>query len=93
MEKPNIESVLIGQLAKGRGCTIDDVQIELEQTGGIDSLEGLELAVEAERTFGISISDNELSEACRSIPDLARLVRSKIRLDGKEGSEKCRNDE
>ena len=87
MEQRDIESILVGRLAKERDCSIEEVRIELEGIGGIDSLEGLALAMEAERTFGISIPDNELEVACRSIPDLARLVWSKISLDSKEGGE------
>ncbi|MGH2559485.1 MAG: phosphopantetheine-binding protein [Thermomicrobiales bacterium] len=44
----------------------------------VDSLEGLELAMAAERTFDISISDDELSSAIRSVPSLIRLVHSKM---------------
>lgn len=85
LTQPDVESVLIGQLARNRDCATDDVLVEMERTGGIDSLEGLELAMEAERTFGIKISDGELSKACRSIPDLAALVRSKLSVSDKRG--------
>jgi len=78
LAQPDVESVLIEQLAKNRDCTSDDVVHDLEVSGGIDSLEGLELAMKAEQTFGIKISDDELAKACRSIPDLAALIRSKL---------------
>jgi acyl carrier protein len=83
----DVESILIDRLAKGRDCSADDVKIELEQTGKIDSLEGLVLAIEAERTYGISIPDEELEVACRSIPDWVQLIRSKLQPEGGGGEQ------
>ena len=85
LSQAEVESVLIDQLARSRAVARDEVLLEMERTGGIDSLEGLELAMEAERAFKIKISDDELEVACRSIPELATLVRSKLRADGEEG--------
>ena len=80
MNDANVQKTFIAQLSASRGASIDEVLEELERTGGaIDSLEGLELAIEAERTFGVTISDKELSSGiCRSIPDLVACVRSKL---------------
>jgi acyl carrier protein len=80
LDEPDVEATLIEQLARNRGCTTDEVRLELERRGGIDSMDGLVLAIAAERTFGISISDDELERSCRSFPDLVGLVRSKLRM-------------
>lgn len=78
MNDSDVEAILISQLAASRGVTQDEVLLELERSGSIDSLEGVELIIEAERTFGISIKDRELSSAvCQSIPRLVALVQSK----------------
>lgn len=76
----DVEDSMITQLAVSRSISRDEVVLELERAGGvIDSFEGLELAIEAEQTFGVSISDTELSSGiCRSIPELAACVRSKL---------------
>lgn len=75
-----VKEALIHQLSTSRGVLRDEIVEELGRTGGIiDSLEGLELAIEAERTFGVTISDKELSSGiCRSIPYLVACVRSKL---------------
>ncbi len=83
----DVEAILIAQLATNRGATGEEVRLELARTGAIDSLEGLELAIEAERTFGISVSDDELSSVCRSIPDMVGLVRSKLASAGEAEGE------
>ena len=86
MTGTDVESVLITQLAKSRDSTLEDVLRELEQFGVIDSLEGVELVAEAEMQFGISISDSELSsDVCRSVPALAKLVRSKLSPNSEVG--------
>jgi acyl carrier protein len=79
VSSPDVESVLIGYLAESRGSTRDEVLQDLERTGGIDSLEGLELAVQAEKTFEIVISDKELSsDICRSVSSLVGLIQTKL---------------
>lgn len=77
MNQTDVESILIEQLASRRDCTADEVRLELERLGGIDSLDGVDLAVGAERRFGIVISDDELETSCRSVSALARLIVSK----------------
>ena len=78
MDELDVESVLIACLANNRGSTREEVLLDLESAGAIDSLEGVELAIEAEKAFGIAISDDDLSSAvCRSIPALVTLVTSK----------------
>jgi acyl carrier protein len=79
MGDPDVEAVLIARLADGRGSTAEEVRLGLQCAGAIDSLEGVELAMEAEQAFGIAISDSELSSnVCRSVPELVALVRSKL---------------
>lgn len=83
MNDTDIETVLIAKLAESRGTTQDEVRNELERLGAIDSLEGLELLMDAERGFEISISDQEISsDVCRSIPKMVALVRLKLALAG-----------
>jgi acyl carrier protein len=75
----DIEAVLVGRLAHGRGADRETVQRALESGGTIDSLEGIELILAAEEVFGITVSDDELSSAvCRSVPALVGLVQSKL---------------
>lgn len=79
MSESDVHAVLVDRLATSRGSTRDEVLAELERAGGIDSLEGVELVIEAEQTFGIVISDRELSsDVCRSIPELVALIQSKL---------------
>lgn len=79
MDETYVESVLIDRLALSRECTREEVLLDLERTGAIDSLEGVELVIEAEQVFGIAITDRELSsELCQSIPEIVALVRSKL---------------
>lgn len=88
MDEPDVESVLITRLAESRGSTRQEVLLDLERTGAIDSLEGVELAIEAEQAFGIAISDSELSsDVCQSIPALVALVRSKLSASGETEGE------
>jgi len=83
MNDTDFETVLIAKLAESRGTTQDEVRNELERLGAIDSLEGLELLMDAERGFEISISDQEISsDVCRSIPKMVALVRLKLALAG-----------
>lgn len=79
VDYPDVEAAMISELARNRGVDRDQLLTDLGQEGVVDSLEGLELALAAEQTFGISISDDELSSAvCRSIPSLVRLVQLKL---------------
>jgi acyl carrier protein len=80
MTRQDIEAWLVDQLAAKRGKDRDEVHAELTQDPAIDSLEVLELVVPAEQEFGIAVSDDELS-SCRSLPDLTRVVRSKLAGD------------
>jgi acyl carrier protein len=62
-----------------RGVSAQDVVDSIDAQGGIDSLEGVELILEAEEEYGISVPDDALSsEVCRSISELAKLIRSKL---------------
>ena len=75
------EAVLIRQLAQTRGVGEEDVHASIALTGGIDSLEGLGLIFYFETEYGVSIPDDALSsKICRSIPELARLIRSRLTL-------------
>lgn len=79
MSESDVHSVLVDRLANSRNCTRDEVLLELERAGGIDSLEGVELVIEAEQTFGIVIADSEItSDVCRTIPMLVALIHSKL---------------
>lgn len=79
VNESDVQSVLIDRLANSRGSTRDELLLDLECAGAIDSLEGVELVIEAEQVFGIAISDNELSsDVCRSIPELVALIQSKL---------------
>ena len=79
VNESNVESLLIARLAASRDSTPEEVMLDLERTGAIDSLEGVELVIEAEQTFGIAVSDKELSsEVCQSIPKLVALILSKL---------------
>lgn len=86
MDDLDVQSVLIKRLADSRGSTSGEVLRDLGSAGAIDSLEGLGLAIEAEKVFGIAISDDELSSTvCRSIPALVAMVTSKLAsADGAE---------
>ncbi len=86
MNVPEVEALLIARLAQGRGRTTEEVLIEIEGCPAIDSLEGIELAMEAEQAFGISIPDSELSsDVCQSLHGLATLVCSRLGSDDKTG--------
>jgi len=79
MNKRDLESMLVERLAVSRGRSVEEVTLELKNGGVIDSLEGVELAIEAEQTLGIVISDGDLSsDVCQSITDLAALIGSKL---------------
>jgi acyl carrier protein len=79
VNEADVESVLITRLAASRGSTREEVLLDLECAGAIDSLEGVELVIEAEQVFGIAISDGEISsDVCRSIPELVALIQSKL---------------
>lgn len=74
-----VRAALIDSLAKSRDVARDQVLLELRDDGFIDSLEGVELIVHAEQTFGITVSDKELSsEVCQSVSRLTALVRTKL---------------
>jgi acyl carrier protein len=73
----DIETYLVEQLASSRKVSITEVADSITATGGIDSLEGVELILVAEEVLGISIPDDALSSrVCRSIPKIAQLLRS-----------------
>ncbi len=82
MTESQVEGALLIQLAASRGITRAEVIQELEQSGGvIDSLEGLELLTEAERTFDILVSDAEIASGiCGSILEVVSCVQSKVAL-------------
>ncbi len=72
---PPINEFLVTHLARRRGITEADVAASLAQTSGIDSLEGVELILDAEEHLGVSIPDDALSPVvCRSMAELARLI-------------------
>jgi len=78
MAPAEIEGVIYELLAESRGTTAAEVHADVGAGGDIDSLEGVELVVAAEARFGVQITDQELTAgACRSIPQLARLVAAK----------------
>jgi acyl carrier protein len=79
LSREDIEGALYATLAAGRGSTVDAVRAVIGGRGQIDSLEGVELIVAAEESFGVSIGDDELSRVCRSVPNLAQLVESKVK--------------
>lgn len=79
MEDARIEDVLYSALADNRGNSVEVVRAALDTNGAIDSLEGVELVTAAEEHFGITIDDDEITQSvCRSIPQLAALVRTKL---------------
>ena len=52
----------------------------------IDSLEGLELVLDAERLWGVKIPDHDLGKVCRSIRRLATAIQSRLPQQEPEGS-------
>jgi acyl carrier protein len=79
VNEADVEAILITRLAASRGSSREEVLLDLEGAGAIDSLEGVELVIEAEQVFGIAISDRDLSsDVCRSIPELVALIQSKL---------------
>ena len=83
--RAEVESELYTALAESRGSTPAAVRAAVGSGGQIDSLEGVELVGAAESRFGVTISDEELSRVCKSIPRLTELVASKIDAGSVEG--------
>lgn len=89
MTDKDVEVVLINYLAQSRGIAHNEVLEELDCSGAIDSLEGVELIIEAEREFGIAIPDSDVtSKVCSSVPELVKLVRSKLSSSNSSRKEK-----
>jgi acyl carrier protein len=74
-----IEAFVLGCLAANRGVDVEDVRASVAAAGIIDSLEGVEILLSAEERYDVSIPEDALTpQLCRSIPDLIRMIRSKL---------------
>lgn len=73
-----IEAWICTELATRRGTTLDEIQAEIAGDVPIDSLEGVEIAIAAETSFGVRIEDRELPAVSGSIHKLAGLIAAKV---------------
>jgi acyl carrier protein len=80
----DVEATLYAKLAESRGTTAESARADVGQDGRIDSIEGVELIAKVELHFGITFSDNELLEACHSIPRIREVVVSRLTENWKE---------
>lgn len=80
---PAIEQVVIDMLQSKMG--IDKKRISLQahlmRGLGLDSLDAVELIVEVEKQFDITISDEELEEIV-TLHDLIACIQEKLSVDG-----------
>jgi acyl carrier protein len=78
-EARDIEGFLISRLAEREGVSVEEIRGSIATIGGIDSLAGVELILDAEERYGVSIPDDAVSSAiCRSVSELARLIRAQV---------------
>lgn len=67
------------RLATNRESNEAEVREAVLANGQIDSLEGLELILAAEEEYGIDVPLDALTpDLCRSLSELAALIRSKL---------------
>ena len=79
MSEGDIEAFLQAQLAQQGQQPIGAGQVQVGNTGEIDSLQGLELTLAIEERYGIRFADDELtSNLLRSIPRLAHEVARRV---------------
>ena len=87
---PRVEDALYESLAESRGTSPALLRGQLGSSGEIDSLEGVELIAFAEARFGVRLPDDELtSRVCRSIPQLAAAVGSRMGTETQREQEKA----
>lgn len=74
MEKAKVVELIVENLHRvtnGRHATIDETSVLGDL--GVDSLDVVELLMEVEDEFGVSIPDEKMSD-CKTVSDLADLV-------------------
>lgn len=73
-----IQEYLCKALAESRRVPIAALDTLIVAGAEIDSLEGIELILAAERRYGVKLEDDVMSQVCRSIPHLARAVAARL---------------
>ncbi len=67
---PNIEQVVINQIARHKGLDSTKIEPGLELTSlGVSSLDAITLAYEFEETFGVEIPNSDI-ESLQTVQDL-----------------------
>ena len=63
MKRDKIKELVIDELSGVSGCAVEDITEDshLENDLSLDSIDGVEVICDLERTFAISISDEEMS--------------------------------
>ena len=81
MTRKRIKEIVIDELAgvSGMGAEAITDDTHLENDLGLDSLDGVEIIIDLEKSFGISISDDELPNVKDyTVKDLVNFLETKI---------------
>ncbi len=81
MTRDKIKEIVIDELVNASGMDggsmTEDTQLENDL--GLDSIDGVELAVNLEKVFGITIFDDDLSDIKeKTVRDLVEFIETKI---------------
>lgn len=81
MTKEKIKEIVIDELVNVSGMEASSMteDTHLENDLGLDSIDGVELVVNLEKSFGISIFDDDLSDIKeKTVRDLVEFIETKI---------------
>lgn len=81
MTRDKIKEIIVDELSGVSGMAITDIKEEnsLSNDLGLDSLDFVEIVIDLENAFGISIHDDEMDPmGDNSVKDLIDLIENKI---------------
>jgi acyl carrier protein len=81
MERDKIKSIVIDELVNASGMEASSMteDTQLENDLGLDSIDGVELVMNLEKSFGITIFDDDLSDIKeKTVRDLVEFIETKI---------------
>lgn len=81
MTKEKIKEIVIDELVNASGMEASSMteDTHLENDLGLDSIDGVELVMNLEKSFGITIFDDDLSDIKeKTVRDLVEFIETKI---------------